>query len=236
MVGVQYNGPRFILAGLEGEGYKNLVSTSDSRRALELVAESRPDLLLLNLMMPNIGGLEILRSMRSDGALKYIPVIILTSSTDAATKLRALELGATDFLSKPVDPSELALRVRNILAAKLYLDRPASAPAPRDADASVPERPQQKGARSDPAAVSRLAGESPRFRDIIDRFVERLAGKLEAMEASWELGDLEELVSLAHWLRGAAGTVGFDAFTAPAEALKLAARHGKQSEIEGAIR
>jgi class 3 adenylate cyclase len=58
--------------------------------------------------------------MRADPVLKHIPVIVLTSADDADTRLRALDLGASDFLSKPVDPSELALRVRNTLAAKAH--------------------------------------------------------------------------------------------------------------------
>jgi diguanylate cyclase (GGDEF)-like protein len=109
-------------AFLEGEGYTNFATTTDSRQALDLLESERPDVLLLDLMMPNVGGLEILRSIRNDQALKHTPVIILSSSTDAEAKLRALELGATDFLGKPVDPSELALRLRNTLNAKAYQD------------------------------------------------------------------------------------------------------------------
>ena len=59
-------------------------------------------------------------SMRGDPVLKHIPVVVLTSADDADTKLRALDLGASDFLRKPVDPSELALRLRNTLAAKAH--------------------------------------------------------------------------------------------------------------------
>ena len=58
--------------------------------------------------------------------MRHVPVIVLTSSTDAETKLKALELGATDFLAKPTDPSELALRLRNTLSAKAYRDRLAN--------------------------------------------------------------------------------------------------------------
>ena len=111
-----------LTALLEGEGYSQFVTTSDSRQALGLLAAEKPDVLLLDLMMPHVGGLEILESIRNDHALEHTPVIIL-SSTDAETKLKALELGATDFLGKPVDPSELALRLRNTLAAKAHLDR-----------------------------------------------------------------------------------------------------------------
>jgi diguanylate cyclase (GGDEF)-like protein len=108
---------------LEEAGYENFVAVTDSRQALGLLRSRRPDVLLLDLMMPEVGGFDILSSMRADPDLVHVPVIMLTSSTDAQTKLTALELGATDFLGKPVDPSELALRLRNTLAAKAYQDR-----------------------------------------------------------------------------------------------------------------
>jgi diguanylate cyclase (GGDEF)-like protein len=107
---------------LEEVGYRNFISTSDSRQALALLAEIQPDVVLLDLVMPHVSGFDILKAMRSKPAFKYLPIIILTSSTDADTKLKALELGANDFLAKPVDPSELVLRLRNTLAAKVYQD------------------------------------------------------------------------------------------------------------------
>ncbi|MDJ0786715.1 MAG: EAL domain-containing protein [Myxococcota bacterium] len=108
---------------LQAEGYERFVAVTDSRDAIETMERESPDVLLLDLMMPYVSGLEILTAMRERPALAQIPVVILTSSTDSDIKLQALELGATDFLAKPVDPSELVLRVRNTLAAKTYRDR-----------------------------------------------------------------------------------------------------------------
>ena len=108
---------------LEDAGYANFITTTEPKKALNMVVLKKPDVVLLDVMMPEISGLEILEQMRSKEALKHIPTIILTSATDPETKLQALELGATDFLAKPVDPSELALRLRNTLAAKAYQDR-----------------------------------------------------------------------------------------------------------------
>jgi diguanylate cyclase (GGDEF)-like protein len=108
---------------LEDAGYDNFITTTEPKRALNMVVLKKPDVVLLDVMMPEITGLDILKQMRSKEALKHIPTIILTSATDPETKLQALELGATDFLAKPVDPSELALRLRNTLAAKAYQDR-----------------------------------------------------------------------------------------------------------------
>jgi diguanylate cyclase (GGDEF)-like protein len=73
--------------------------------------------------MPQVTGFDILSMLRRDVRFRHMPVIVLTSATDPDTKLKALQLGASDFLAKPVDPSELALRLRNTLAAKAYQDR-----------------------------------------------------------------------------------------------------------------
>lgn len=112
-----------LMEFLEEAGYHNFVSTSDPRDALSLIETERPDVILLDLMMPHVSGFDILNVMRADKKTRHIPVIVLTSSTDAETKLKALELGATDFLAKPVDSSELILRLRNTLAAKAYQDQ-----------------------------------------------------------------------------------------------------------------
>ena len=108
---------------LEDAGYHRFIETSDSTRALDLLRDNTPDLVLLDVNMPEVTGLDILNGMRGDQALEHIPVIVLTGATDSATKLLALGLGAADVLGKPVDHSELALRVRNTLTAKAYQDR-----------------------------------------------------------------------------------------------------------------
>ncbi|MCB1763784.1 MAG: EAL domain-containing protein [Gammaproteobacteria bacterium] len=108
---------------LEDTGYEHFLLIEDSRLALDKILEHRPDILLLDLVMPHVSGFEILTRIRQHPKISYLPVIILTSSSEAETKLQALDKGATDFLAKPVDPSELALRVRNTLAAKAYQDQ-----------------------------------------------------------------------------------------------------------------
>lgn len=108
---------------LESEGYSRFIIQPDSSMAIEQLESLRPDILLLDLNMPRVSGFDILQAIGEREHLVHIPVIMLTSSTDPADKLKALELGATDFLAKPVDPSELALRVRNTLTVKAYQDQ-----------------------------------------------------------------------------------------------------------------
>jgi diguanylate cyclase len=115
-----------IQAYLEDAGYTHLVAVNDPTVALETARRCKPSLVLLDLMMPKVSGFDILEQLRRDDELRYVPVIVLTAASDPATKLRALDLGATEFLAKPVDASELVLRVRNSLALKVYQDRLAN--------------------------------------------------------------------------------------------------------------
>ena len=112
-----------VQAFLEEDEYRNFVTVEDSTLAMKRLEETRPDLLLLDLMMPDVSGFDILSAVRIHPKFKHLPVIILTASTETESKLKALDLGATDFLAKPLDQSELGLRVRNTLAAKAYQDQ-----------------------------------------------------------------------------------------------------------------
>ena len=108
---------------LEEEGYTKFYLEEQSTRCMTSLEKVMPDILLLDLVMPELSGFEVLAKVREHPRFEHLPVIILTSSTETSNKLRALALGATDFLSKPVDQSELRLRVRNTLAAKAYADQ-----------------------------------------------------------------------------------------------------------------
>ena len=82
----------------------------------------RPDLLLLDLMMPDMDGYEACNLIKSDDEIKNVPVIIITALSDRESRLKGLSAGANDFLSKPIDRAELTIRVRNLLKVKEYED------------------------------------------------------------------------------------------------------------------
>ena len=107
---------------LKLEGYEHFVTTTDSREAVALVEKERPDVVLLDIMMPHVSGLDVLAALRADKRYTHLPVVILTAATDQATKRRALELGASEFLAKPVDPTELIPRLYNVLTVKRHHD------------------------------------------------------------------------------------------------------------------
>ena len=108
---------------LSRAGYSDFETTSDSTLAINLVHTFEPDVVLLDINMPNVDGISILSQIRSVPKFQHVPVLILTANSDSGVKLRCLELGATDFLIKPIDPMELAPRVRNALVSKINHDK-----------------------------------------------------------------------------------------------------------------
>ena len=110
---------------LKNEGYEHFITTTDSRETIDLIRKERPDVMMLDIYMPEVSGLDILRMRRLDSTLEHIPIIILTASTDPKIKRQALDLGAYDFITKPVDPNDLVPRVRNALVVKAHCDQMA---------------------------------------------------------------------------------------------------------------
>jgi putative two-component system response regulator len=96
-------------------GYTTVDSVTDSTRALDTCRDSQPDLILLDLMMPPPDGFAILETLRTDEDQVFLPIIALTADTTDETKRRALQSGATDFLTKPFDHTEVMLRIQNLL-------------------------------------------------------------------------------------------------------------------------
>ncbi len=106
---------------LDGAGYKLLIA-KNGKSALEIVRKAGPDLILLDIMMPEMDGYEVCRKLKADEATRLIPVIFLTAMADAADEAKGLALGAVDYITKPITPELVRARVRNHLALKRYQD------------------------------------------------------------------------------------------------------------------
>src|ERR1019366_6910076 len=112
---------RLLRALLGPEGYVTR-SAASGEEALASIADDPPDLILLDVMMPGLDGRQVARAVKADPDTSKIPIIIVTAQTDREARLAALDAGAEDFLSKPVDRAELWLRVRNLLRLKRLSD------------------------------------------------------------------------------------------------------------------
>ena len=102
---------RLMRAYLEQAGFDVLVAY-DGQTAMHTLRREKPDLMLLDLMLPDTDGWTITRSVRGDHALSSIPIIMLTARVDTTDKIVGLELGADDYVTKPYDPREVVARVR----------------------------------------------------------------------------------------------------------------------------
>ena len=119
LVDDQESNIQLLTSILNAAGYTKLVSTTDARQAVPLFGQIRPDLILLDLMMPYVDGFQVMEQIRAltpDRA--YLPILVLTADITKEAKHRALTLGAKDFLTKPFDPVEVLLRIRNLLETR----------------------------------------------------------------------------------------------------------------------
>jgi two-component system phosphate regulon response regulator PhoB len=127
-----------VRMGLDAAGYE--VETAETgAAALERLRTAPPDLLLLDLMLPDLSGTELCRRIRADARLSELPVIMLTAKGEEVDRVVGFELGADDYVTKPFSPRELALRVRAVLSRR-RVEGPAGGLLRRDPLRVDPER------------------------------------------------------------------------------------------------
>lgn len=119
---------RLLSAFVRDAGYQ-VQAAGNAKQALELVERNRPDLILMDVRMPELDGIEACRRLKASPDTRLIPVVLLTGVADTDSRIRGLEAGADDFISKPFNMHELRARVRSLLRIKRYTDALDSAEA-----------------------------------------------------------------------------------------------------------
>ena len=192
-----------LLADLLGAKGYDVVTASSGAQALELVRSAQPDLVLCDVVMPAMTGYEVCRRIRADAATELLPVVMVTALDPAEERVKGLEAGADDFLTKPINQPELLARVRSLLRIKLLHRQLAE--ANRTLEQRVQEQVQQldrlgrlKRFFSPQLAESILAGgaEDPlktHRREIVVVFLD-----LRGFTAFSETADPEEVMRVLH--------------------------------------
>ncbi len=111
-----------LLSAKLAKDYYSVSTASSGPEALEAVKRDMPDIILLDIMMPGMDGFEVCTILRADPATKHIPIIMLTALSDVSDRVRGLECGADDFLTKPFNDVTLFARVRSLLRLKMMMD------------------------------------------------------------------------------------------------------------------
>lgn len=108
---------------LEQEGFSDIRSISDPREAVSTYQGFRPDIILLDLHMPHMSGLEVITALQAEIRQAYLPILMLTADVTEDAKLQALSLGAKEFLGKPFNATEVVLRINNLLDTRNFYKR-----------------------------------------------------------------------------------------------------------------
>jgi two-component system cell cycle response regulator len=155
---------KLLEAKLSSEYFDVLVAYN-GRTALDLAASELPDVILLDVMMPRMDGFEVCRQLKADPRTTDVPVVMVTALSDVANRLRGLEVGADDFLTKPVNDVALFARVRSLVRLKRMMEelRVRESICGRFGDDSVPSAEDTRPARiliveDDPFAAARMTG------------------------------------------------------------------------------
>ncbi|MCG8467949.1 MAG: response regulator [Gemmatimonadetes bacterium] len=183
---------RYVVDVLTWAGYENVEGLTDPREAVARFGDFAPDLVVLDLLMPGMDGFEAMDAMRLQlSGEEYLPFLILTSDISSESRRRALSSGAKDFLTKPMSPTEVRLRVENLLETRLlYLQvasRPASSPvddAPRGEGPSANEQAEllERWGASLEAALPDSEGRSKRVSWLAGRIAEELGQDEETVD------------------------------------------------------
>jgi DNA-binding response OmpR family regulator len=113
---------KIVQTRLASEGY-DIVTAADGEAALEAAHAQQPDLILLDIMMPKLDGIEVCRRLRADPQFPFTPIILVTAMADTKDVIAGLDAGGDEYLTKPIDHGALVARVRSMLRIKALHDR-----------------------------------------------------------------------------------------------------------------
>ncbi|MFK7885271.1 MAG: ATP-binding protein [Gammaproteobacteria bacterium] len=206
---------------LEEHGLR-VTTAVNGEEAVAAVSESMFDIILMDVQMPVMDGYEATRAIRSSGI--EVPIIALTALLIGEARDALLEAGFDAFFAKPIDVDgllELIAEKLGSLPACTLQQTPRDGPTP-DTESTAP-------------IASRLPVHDPRYRDIVQEFVDQLDDTIKQLRDAFDVGDHKRLAEVAHYLKGVAGSMGYPDFTAPCRDLEHAVTSRHDANIRASL-
>ncbi len=213
----------FVKVVLEDYGL-TIDEAGNGRVGVEMATATDYDIILMDVQMPEMDGFTATRTLRDRGL--QIPILALTANAMKGFEQELFDAGYFDYLTKPVDIDRFLAKLAQLLHGQPVAESSRKSVLPE----FLPHQASQ--AEDSSPIVSKLGSTNPKFANVIARFVGRLDEQLHAMDAAYSNRDMEALAKLAHWLKGAGGTVGFDMLNKPAIELEAAAKGADLPAIE----
>ena len=205
---------RFLQMELEHEGYECGIEYNGAA-ALDRIGQEHFDLILLDIMLPDVDGLTICKRTRE---LSNVPIMMLSAKDDIETKVVSLDIGANDYLTKPVNPAALYAALEEWLPGGLAHNPMREAERPEEnADGAtppaVPPSPPLHQAINAKAGLATVGGNEKLYNELLVRFVEHYGQSAAQLRDLLEHGDYRGAARLAHTVKGVAANLGVEQIT-----------------------
>lgn len=216
---------RELISLVLGEHGLQIETAENGQIGLDKALESDYEIILMDIQMPVMDGYQSVAAMREKGI--SIPIVALTANAMKGFEEKVLAAGFSHYMTKPIDFDKLNELLANLLGGKRI----------EVEDVAVENVQVQAGSSvsvAQPAGQvieNELVNSNPKFAKIANEFRDRLQTRIPQMRVALSSGDHEQLASLAHWLKGSGGSVGYKVFTKPATVLENAAKEGRTEDL-----
>ena len=216
---------RELLSLVLGEMGLTIECAENGKEGVDKYSAGEYDAVLMDINMPVMDGYQAVGLLREMGV--EVPVVALTANAMKGFETKVLEAGFSHYMTKPIDIDKLSALLGELLDGHKELVEPKS----KTEVVNMDIKPVVNTADETDELFNELTSKDARFKPMADTFVEKLTGLVPEMLAAIKDGDMKNLALHAHWLKGSGGSVGFKAFTRPAEKLENAANAGELDDL-----